>query len=460
MAGLAAALELTRSGERPKVTLLEAADRVGGMVRVSDVGGIPVDEGAESLLARRTEAVDLARQVGLGDQLVAPATTSAGIWSRGRVHHLPSGTLLGVPTRVRSVLGAGVLSPAERVQALAGLLHAPAVPDQDEPVGDWVRRSLGPGVADRLVEPLLGGVYAGQVDELSLRSTMPALAAQLAPGRTVRAVGKRSQATGSLRRGPVFQAPVGGVGRLPLATAAELVRRGVSVRTGAEVRLVVRADRGWRVVFGPARESHALMCDAVVVALPAPQAAALLYPHAPVAATELSGIAYAGVGLVTLVLDARDGSWAPHGSGVLVPAVERRVVKAVTLSSRKWGWYADVAPGALVLRASVGRYREDDVLDLDDDALVAAVRDDLRDVVRVGGEPRAVRVTRWRQALPQYAVGHVERVARIRADVAKVPGLAVCGAAYDGVGIPAVIASGREAAHGVLRPPAAAEGGH
>ncbi|RKS77671.1 oxygen-dependent protoporphyrinogen oxidase [Motilibacter peucedani] len=450
IAGLAAALELARSPEQPTVTLLEAGSRLGGALRVSDVGGVPVDEGAESLLARRTEAVELARSVGLGPSLVNPARTDAAVWTRGRPRRLPAGSVMGVPGSVRSVLGADALSVPERVRAAVGLVSGERYPVGDVAVGPYLRRRLGGGVVDRLVEPLLGGVYAGQVDELSLQATVPALAGSLSRRRTLLAATSRARRMAALRTGPVFTAPVGGVGRLPEAVAAELRRREVTIALDAPVTMLTGSRRGWQVVYGHPRGSQAVHADGVVVAVPAPAAAHLLCNDVPAASRELASVQYASVGIVTMAFDERDGAWAPPGSGLLVPAVEGRLVKAVTLSSRKWGWYAEAAPGRLLLRASVGRFRDDEALGLDDDALVKAVRDDLVDLVRIAAEPTDVRVTRWVDALPQYAVGHPQRVRRVRDAVAERPGLAVCGAAYDGVGIPAVIASAREAARAVL----------
>ncbi|NHC13901.1 protoporphyrinogen oxidase [Motilibacter sp. E257] len=449
MAGLAAAWDLLSGPGAPRVTILEGAPRVGGPLLVSEVAGVPVDAGAESLLVRRPEALELARAVGLGDDLRPAATTAAGVWSRGGLRGLPAGSVMGVPTSVASLAGTGLLTDAELERAAQDESMPGEPPQDDVAVGRHVAQRLGAAVADRVVEPLLGGVYAGHAAELSLQATVPQLAAAVRSERSLLAAARRARGSAPGGSGPVFEAPVGGVGRLPLAVADAVARLGAEVRLGAPVRELHRTPGGWRLVTGDARHPVAVEADAVVLAVPAAPAARLLAGEVPAAAAELATIEYASVGLVTLAWPLPAAARAPQGSGLLVPPVEGRLVKAVTLSSRKWGWYADAAPGLLLARASVGRHREEAALQRDDDDLVAAVRAELRELIGVDAEPLDARVTRWGGALPQYAVGHLDRVARVRAAVAGAPGLAVAGAAYDGVGVPAVIASGRRAAEQV-----------
>lgn len=200
-------------------------------------------------------------------------------------------------------------------------------------------------------------------------------------------------------------------------------------------------DARWRITAG----DQVLDTDGVVVALPAPAAARLLTDRAPAAAAELNAVEYASMALVTLAY-RRDAVRLPAGSGFLVPPVDGHTVKASTFASQKWEWIAAGAPELLVVRTSVGRYGDQADLARDDSELVALSRGDLRDAVGLTAEPVATRVTRWDDGLPQYPVGHHARVARVRARLAALPGLAVCGAAYDGVGIPACVASGHAAA--------------
>jgi oxygen-dependent protoporphyrinogen oxidase len=243
----------------------------------------------------------------------------------------------------------------------------------------------------------------------------------------------------------------GGIGTLPLAVARSVRARGGDIVTDAPVTELRRtAPTGWRVVAG----ERVLHADAVVVAVPAPAAARLLRAEAPAAAAELAAVEYASMALVTLAYRRSDAGALPEGSGFLVPPVDGRTIKASTFASRKWGWIAEEDPGLVVLRTSVGRYGETEILGRDDEGLVAVSRHDLKEATGLDAEPVATRVTRWTDGLPQYPVGHHARVARVREHVAALPGLAVCGAAYDGVGIPACVASAYAAVdqiHGDLR---------
>jgi len=314
-------------------------------------------------------------------------------------------------------------------------------------VGELVGRRLGRDVLDRLVEPLLGGVYAGHADELSLRSAAPQIAALADREHSLLHAAAQQVRSRGAAGTPVFAGIRGGVGRLPDAVAAA---SGAHVRTGVMVRGLERRDAGWRLVVGPTRAEETLDVDAVVLALPATPASRLLRPAVPVAARRLAEIEYASVALVTFAFRREAVAGRLRGSGFLVPPVDRRSIKAATFSSNKWAWMADADPDLAVVRASLGRHREERELQRDDVDLAAVALDDLRHAVGGLPTPVASRVTRWGGALPQYTVGHADRVAAVRAAVAGVPGLAVCGAAYDGVGIPACIASAEKAVTQVL----------
>ncbi|MEV6958053.1 protoporphyrinogen oxidase [Streptomyces sp. NPDC051207] len=448
IAGLAAAHRLLDRGVR--VTVLEASQRVGGKLLPGEIAGVRVDLGAESMLARRPEAVDLAREVGLAGRLRPPATATASIWTRGALRPMPKGHVMGVPGAAAAL--AGVLSD----EGLARIGRDADLPrteiGDDVAVGEYVAARLGREVVDRLVEPLLGGVYAGDAYRLSMRSAVPQLfrAARTHTSLTEGVREIQAKAASGGQGGPVFMGIAGGVGSLPLAVAESVRARGGAVLTGTRVTQLRRAaDSGWRIVAG----DRELRADAVIVAVPAPAAAALLRAEAPAAAAELSAVEYASMALITLAYRRAEAD-LPEGSGFLVPPVDGRTIKAATFASRKWGWIADEDPDLLVLRTSVGRYGETEILGRDDDDLVAVARHDLREATGLTAAPVATRVTRWTDGLPQYPVGHHARVARVRAHVAALPGLAVCGAVYDGVGIPACVAGARAAVdqiHGDLR---------
>ena len=431
LAGLTAAYDLTRSGA--DVLVLEARAEVGGKLRRAEVGGVLVDVGAESMLNRRPEGVALARELGL--EVVHPAVTRSTVWTRGELRPLPR-SLMGVPLDLDELRGSGVLSEAGLARVAA---EQPGVPlDEDVSVGDLVASRLGDEVVDRLVEPLLGGVYAGHARELSARATVPQLV-------TVAERGRLLDAEVPVSDEPVFAGVPGGLARL-----VETLAERVEVRRSATVRELRRTDTGFALVVGSAADPELVEADAVVLATPAAPTARLLDTVAPRAAVELAAIEYASMAVVTLAFEASEVTSTSSTSGVsgfLVPPIEGRSIKASTFSFAKWGWVgeAGAAEGLVHLRTSLGRHREEAVLQRTDDELVAVSLSELAEATGLRAVPVDAHVQRWGGGLPQYAVGHLDRVARIRAAVAEVAGLAVCGAAYDGVGIPAVIASARRA---------------
>ncbi|MFD3665423.1 protoporphyrinogen oxidase [Streptomyces sp. NPDC058659] len=452
IAGLAAAHRLATAGHQ--VTLLEAGDRLGGKLLAGEIAGAPVDLGAESLLARRPEAVALARAVGLGDRLQAPATTTASVWSRGELTPMPKGHVMGVPGDARAVDG---LLSEEGVRRIGLDRELPPTEIGDDiAIGAYVAERMGHEVVDRLVEPLLGGVYAGDAYRISMKAAVPALfeaarrhptltAAVHAVQRAGAAVPADAAGAATGLGGSVFLGLEGGVGTLPGAVADAIRAAGGEILTRTPVTALRRTGpAGWEVVVGDAGD-RVLTADAVVLATPAGPAAALLADHAPAASAELAGIAYASMALITLAFRRADMP-ALSGSGFLVPPVDGHTIKASTFSSRKWRWVADGAPDLFVLRTSVGRHGEEGQVDREDTDLVAASLKDLGAATGLAARPVATTVTRWTGGLPQYPVGHLARVARVREAVAALPGLRVAGAAYDGVGIPACVASAHRAA--------------
>ncbi len=429
LAGLTAAHVLGRDGH--VVTVLEAAPEPGGKLRRTEVGGVVVDVGAEAMLNRRPEGVALARELGL--DVVHPAVQSSRIWTHGALRPLPR-SVMGVPVDLAELRASGVLS--DQGMARVEAERAGIAVEDDLSVGDLVASRLGDEVVDRLVEPLLGGVYAGQARQLSARATVPQLVSLAATGPLLGSELPHSDV-------PVFAGLPGGVAGL-----TETLARTVTVRTGVTVRELARTESGFAVVAGPTTAPERIEADAVVVATPAAPTARLLVDVAPAAASELAGIDYASVVVVTLAFRTEDVRGLDGSSGFLVPPVDGRAIKASTFSFAKWGWVreAGAAHGLVHLRTSLGRHGEEATLQRTDDELVEVSLADLADAVGITAAPVATHVQRWGGGLPQYAVGHLDRVARIRAAVALVPGLALCGAAYDGVGIPAVIASARSAA--------------
>ena len=426
IAGLAAAFFLRDVPCR--VTVLDGSPRLGGKLAVSEIAGVAVDEGAEALLARRPEGTGLAAAAGLAGQLAWPGTTAARVWSRGRMRPLPRRQFMGVPADLTELAASGLVSPAGVARARQDLDRPATGRDGDVPVAGFVAARFGQEVVDRLVDPLLAGVYAGRAEELSFEATLPALAAESGRHASLAAAvaallpgpaGDDGPAAPGTGPPPVFTTLAAGLGTLPGAVAAA---SGACARTSAMVRGLARAAGGWRLTVGSAHDEEYLLADAVVLAAPAAPVARLLagVPGASAAVTALGEIRYASMAIVTLAYPAAAFPGPLEGSGYLVPAVDGRPVKAVTFSTVKWPHLRDAAAGLVIVRCSLAT-----------------------------GAPRAPvasRVTRWGGGLPQYTVGHLDRVARIRAAVAGQAGLAVCGAAYDGIGIPACVASARAAA--------------
>ncbi|MFF4101285.1 protoporphyrinogen oxidase [Streptomyces sp. NPDC001903] len=447
IAGLAAAHRLLADGMR--VTLLEAGPQLGGKLLAGELAGAPVDLGAESVLARRPEALELARAVGLAEALQAPATATAHLWTRGALRPMPRGHVMGVPGDLAPLAASGVLSAEGLARIEAERELPPAEIGEDVAVGEYVAARLGHEVVDRLVEPLLGGVYAGDAYRISMRAAVPQLfeaaRTHASLGEGVRELQRRAAAQQSGQAGrPVFAGIDGGIGRLPQAVAEACRAAGARISTGTPVRELLRTAGGWKVVT----DAGAVDADAVVLAVPAGPAARLLDGLAPAAAAELRSVEYASMALVTMAFRRSELPAAITGggaSGFLVPPVDGRTIKASTFSSNKWAW-AGADPELFLLRTSVGRHGDEGDLGREDSELVDVSLRDLGEAVGLAARPIASTVTRWEGGLPQYPVGHLDRVDRIRGAVAALPGLAVCGALYEGVGIPACIASAAGAA--------------
>lgn len=473
VSGLAAAHRLrVLLGPAATIVVLERADRPGGVLRTVDLAGVPFDVGAEAFLARRPEPAALLAELGLANQVVHPTRAAPSIRAGGATVPLPSGTLLGVPTSAARL--GGVLSPA----GLAAVAAEPGRPlhwdgGADVALGLLLRDRFGDEVADRVADPLLGGIYAGRVDALGLRATVPALAAALdagAPSLTAAAdhattpaphdhpasrdscatesrdsCDPRIPPTVSAPTAPVFGAIRGGYRVLLDALAAAA---GADVRLGSTVRALERTAAGWRLLLGP--DPEALDVDGVVLAVPAPTLCRLLNDVVPAAAGPAGEVELASSVVVALAYRQAEVALLPPTSGVLIAADEPLSIKGATYSSHKWGHLAPAATDGLVrLRTSLGRFGDAAALQVEDAELVTRVRGDLAVLAGVVATPVAAHVQRWGGGLPQYAVGHLDRVVAIEGAVGSVPRLAVAGSALHGVGVPACIGTARAAAERV-----------
>jgi oxygen-dependent protoporphyrinogen oxidase len=455
IAGLAAAFFL--KDEPVRVTVLEGASRIGGKLSASEVAGLPMDEGAEALLARRPEGIELITATGLGDDLVPAGVTSSAIYSRGAMRSLPRRQFMGVPADIAELAATGIVSAEGIARANAESVLASG--EGDTSVTEYVGSRLGAEVVDRLVDPLLGGVYAGRSADLSFRATLAPLAAAArrhdalteAVTSLLPPPPRQQPADNSKKSAPVFVSLTSGIGALPEAVAKA---SGADVRTGAMVRDIERTPDGWRLTVGSAADPEYLDAAAVIMAVPAVPASRLLSRTIPAASAALAEIPYASMAIITLAFRADD---FPSGqlsrSGYLVPAVDGRAVKAATFSTVKWPHLAKRAAERTpvhIVRCSMGRSGEAAILQRDDEDLISLAAGELGEAAGFTAAPVASRVTRWGGALPQYNVGHLDRVAAIRSAVAQQAGIAVAGAAYDGVGIPACIGSAKAAVAQVL----------
>lgn len=429
--GLVAAYRARRAlGPDAEITVVEATDRVGGTLRTVQMGGGPLDVGAEAFIGRRPEVPALMAELGLSEQLVHPAGKRPTIYSGGSLHPLPAATLMGIPSTAASVIG---LVDESTVRTIENETTTPLSWDRDRDVSvaDLVGSRFGEQVLRRSVDPLLGGVYSGLSGSIGVRAALPTLAAALDGGaRSLTDAVAAALPTPS--PGPVFGALRGGYGVLIDALVGATDARTL---TGTSATSIVGERKGWRV--DPI--GHV---DIVILAVPAPALAGILADTVPDAAEAAAEIELASSVVVAMSVPA--GTDLPDASGVLVATDAGLSVKAYTLSSRKWTHLSDRREP--VLRASLGRFGDDSPLEMTDEDLVDLAAEDLRTVTGLDSRPASAVVQRWRGGLPQYAPGHLERVATIEAAVRDVPGLAVAGAWSHGVGVPACVASATRAA--------------
>lgn len=435
IAGLAAAHELLLQGATPIV--FDAGARAGGKLQSERFADVVIDTAADSFLARRPEAVQLCTELGLGSTLEPPAATSAYVWARGALRRLPAGLVLGVPTDPVALARSGILSR----WGVARAALEPYLPGRplgaDEALGAVTRRRFGNEVTSRLVDPLLGGINAGDVDHLSIDTIAPQIAAAARRDRSLtRAL--RSAPAPPTTNDPVFLTVLGGLRTLVDALVASICERGGEIRSDDPVSEITAG----RVVS----RSGAHDVDGIVLATPAHVSALLVEPLVPAVAAALRSVPYASVAMTLL---AYDDDRFGDASGFLVPKTEGLLITAASWASSKWAHLAK--PGRVLLRVSAGRDGDDRALHMDDETLIARVRQDLATTMDLHGEPTDARVVRWERAFPQFQPGHQGRMRDAMAALeASAPAIALAGAAVNGVGIPACIGSGRTAASSVL----------
>jgi protoporphyrinogen/coproporphyrinogen III oxidase len=438
ISGLTAAYRLRAVlGDEASITLFDPADRLGGVLRTEQVGGVPMDVGAEAFVVRRPEMPALLDELGLANRHVGTTGARPLIYSQDRLHPLPSATLNGIPSSAESM--AGLVNDA----TLAYIAAEPTrpfrwAPGGDPAVADLVADRFGEQVVARSVDPMLGGVYAGSAATIGVRSAAPTLAAAL-DGGAVHLTDAVRQALMSVTAGPLFGAVGGGYAVL----VDELVRRSRInwVQVGvAGIEAAGASAQGWTLRDDAGAHWHA---DGVILAVPAARLVGLVEAFAPRTAAAASRIASASSAVVALAVPR--GIQFPQNSGVLVASGERLRAKAITLSSRKWGRRTDVE----LLRLSFGRFGEELACRASDDELLAWSLQDLGSVFGLTVDPVDVCVRRWPDAMPQYGPGHRDVVAELRAGLP--PTVAVAGSYLDGIGVPACIAAAGRAVTGAIR---------
>ncbi|HWD95972.1 MAG TPA: protoporphyrinogen oxidase [Acidimicrobiales bacterium] len=463
IAGLAAAWELSGGAEgptsdTPRIEILEASERLGGSLATTTFAGRTIDLGADGFLARRPEAVTLAHELGLADQLEPIAASGASLWSLGALHELPKDLVLGVPTNLRAILEfKGVSWRAHLAAKRDAYLPKRLRVGEDATIGQIVRIKLGAELAYRFVEPMIGGIQAGRIDDLSARSVFPALFEAAKKGGSLMKALRPTVSAGpsptseAAADGPVFYSMQHGVGSLAAELAIRLIERGVVVRRGIPVTAIRRTPAGgYPLEVDTYRTTTS--ANGVVFATPAPVVSALVGPLDP-ALEELRTITAASAAMVTFAVPRSEIELPIHGTGILVPLKtpwregDSMIVTAVTFLDRKWPRL--VREGDVILRAHVGRIDDARFAELSDEELTQRVSEELVVLLPRFGVPTDSVVQRWLEGLPQYRVGHQQRVDHARA-AARRYAFALAGNAYDGVGIPASIGSGRRAAREVI----------
>lgn len=464
IAGLTAAYELEKarsSSAGLEYVLFESRDRLGGVLASEIVNGVVLEHGPDSFLSEKLAGIELCRELGLGDQLVPSndANRRTYIVVKNRLVPLPDGLMFLIPTKLVPTALSGLFSPATKIRMALELMHPPRPRGQDESVAELVERHYGSEVVDRLANPLLSGIYGGDAAQLSARAVLPKLVemetqygsltrGMLAAHRQMRkkiAAMRAAQANrrGSLGPPPIFTALKGGMQQLIDAIEARLNPKWIQKST--PVSGLERDRNAWRLRSAEIDESF----DAVILAVPAWVAGRLLATVDATLGDELEAIPYSSSITVNLVFDEAQVGHLPKGFGFLVPATEGRAMLACTFVHRK---FAGRTPaGKAVLRGFLGGSRNETLLDQSDEVLVATVRRELSEILgaRIVGlhiPAEASQVSRWRRAMAQYAVGHLERMKRVKDLVGTLPGLRLAGNAYDGIGIPDCIRTGRNAA--------------
>ncbi|HEX8815780.1 MAG TPA: protoporphyrinogen oxidase [Terriglobales bacterium] len=446
-AGLSAAFTLEKqrqAGAEIDYTLFESTARFGGVLCTEMIDGCQVEAGPDSFLTEKPWASDFCRELGIGDQLVPSndAERKTFIVVKGRLVVIPDGLMFMVPTKILPTVLSPLFSVGAKLRMAAEWFHPPRKADEDETVAAFVTRHYGPEMVDRLADPLLSGVYGGGADQLSVRAALPRFAEMEAQhGSLGRAMlsARRKMAKAAKGPGrPLFTALTGGMQGMADAAVAKL--DGSKLKPSTPVQSITREAGGWVVSAGYASDYF----DAVVIATPAQIAADLVDNFGSDLATDLRGIVYTSSITVNLGYEGGVRQSLPPGFGFLVPRSEGTRMMAATFVHNKFPHRA--AANRALIRCFVGAARNEAILNAPDDEILNSVRAELGQIIGLSAEPLFGRVHRWRRSMAQYGVGHLERLSRIDSFLQQLPGLALAGNGYRGIGVPDCIRTGNEAA--------------
>ncbi|MFC4306025.1 protoporphyrinogen oxidase [Cohnella boryungensis] len=470
--GLSAAFYLQRlareRGEEIEVTVFEGSDRLGGRINTLRKNGFVIERGPDSFLARKLPMIQLARELGIEGELTGtnPQASKTYISREGELVPMPQGLTLGVPSDLEKFMATELVSEEGKLRALSEQGLSDEGDGRDESVGAFLERRMGKEMVERIFEPLLAGIHAGNLYKLGLKATFPQFKAMVETQGSLIAGTQEAQraAAAAKEKAPVstdaanspalptsvFMTFKNGLTTVVEALEDSIRKAGGSIRLGADVAAIELPEREGapyklRLSDGSEHET-----DQAVVALPAANIAKLLEPHTNVAA--LSDMTYVSVANVVFAYDEAGFNHDLDGSGFLVPRGENRKITASTWTSSKWGHTAPA--GKRLVRCYVGRAGDEEGVELDDEAMAEAVRKDLLALMGLDAKPEFVEITRLRHSMPQYPVGHVEAISDFRAKLAdRLPGVYATGAAFDAVGLPDCIAQGKQAAEALLALP-------
>lgn len=450
ISGLAAAfqLEQQRSAHPLEYTLYESSPRLGGVLRTENVDGCVVEAGPDSFITEKPWASDLCRLIGLGDQLIGSNDShrKTYILVRGRLIPIPDGLMFMVPTRILPTGFSPLFSPRTKFRMARELFHPPRPADADESVASLVERHYGAEMVDRLADPLLSGIYGGDAASLSVRAVLPRFAemerAHGSLGRAMFAARKKMSRLESRPDAPLFTSLSNGMGQLVETLVPKLNQSSVLINTSVDS---IQAEDGcWKINAGSKSDRF----DAVILAVPAIAAARVLSTCNAELSAELAAIRYSSSITIGLGYDREVRQSLPPGFGFLVPPGEGKRLLAATFVHNK---FCHRAPeDRALLRCFFAGSTAENIWQLSDDALIAIVRNELQQILGLRAMPLFARVYRWKSAMAQYGVGHLDRLDRIERLCRQLPGLSLAGNAYRGIGIPDCVRSGRDAARHVL----------